>query len=189
MNVPKFTKQGFFKTKIPEKSWLLIQDVLKNHIQERAPEYSDTHKSDLKGWIKSDQFSVATDLLPIWKFPLVKKQVISDMFTVLKEWSGAEISPEGILYGIRFYKNGSTLGMHTDKKDTHHISVNMSVALDGEPWLFDIVDHDGAEHQVLIEPGECVYYESALCLHGRKTPFRGEYYANMYCHFTLKDAI
>ncbi len=94
MNVPKFTKQGFFKTKSPEKSWLLLQDVLKNHIQERAPEYSDTHKSDLKGWIKSDQFSVATDLLPIWKFPLVKKQVISDMFTVLKEWSGAEISPE-----------------------------------------------------------------------------------------------
>jgi len=108
------------------------------------------------------------------------------MYSLLSEWSSANLKKEGILYGIRFYKNGATLGMHFDKKETHHISVNMSVALDGEPWFFDIVDHYGNEHQVLIEPGECVFYESALCLHGRKTPFNGNYYANMYCHFSLK---
>lgn len=186
MNIPKFTDKGFYKTKIPEKSWQMIQEVLANHINERVPEYSDTIKPDLKGWIKSNQFEVATDLLCLQKFPELKKQVISEMYDLLSSWSGAKLNPKGIIYGIRFYKNGATLGMHVDKKETHHISVNMSVALDGEPWLFDIVDHEGVEHQVLIEPGECVYYESALCLHGRKTSFNGNYYANMYCHFTLE---
>jgi len=37
MNIPKFTDKGFFKTKIPEKSWSLIQEVLNSHIEERIP--------------------------------------------------------------------------------------------------------------------------------------------------------
>jgi hypothetical protein len=186
MNIPKFTEKGFFKTKIPEKSWTMIQKVLNSHIEERIPEYSDTKKKDLKSWIKSENFDVATDFLCLSKFPEVTKIVKEEMYSLLSKWSGAKLKNEGIIYGIRFYKNGATLGMHIDKKETHHISVNMSVALDGEPWFFDIVDHYGNEHQVLIEPGECVFYESALCLHGRKTPFNGNYYANMYCHFSLK---
>jgi hypothetical protein len=186
MDINKFTEKGFYKDKISEKSWGMIQEILKNHLHERTPEYSDTHKSDLKGWIKSEDFIVATDFLSLDAFPDLKTQIIKEMYDLLSKWSGANLNPNGIIYGIRFYKNGATLGMHLDRKETHHISVNMSVALDGEPWMFDIIDHDGNEHQVLIEPGECVYYESALCLHGRKTPFKGNYYANMYCHFTLQ---
>lgn len=187
MDLKKFTSKGFYKTKIPEKSWKMIQDILANHIHEKAPEYSDVHKVNLKSWIKSEKFEIASDFLSLEKFPDFKKQVISEMYDLLSEWSGAKLNRNGMVYGIRFYKNGATLGMHTDLKKTHHISVNMSVTLDGEPWFFDIIDHDGNEHQVLIEPGECVYYESALCLHGRKTPFNGNYYANMYCHFTLDE--
>lgn len=186
MNIPKFTDKGFLKAKIPERSWSLIQEALKKHKHERQPEYSDTNKANLKNWIKSDSHQFATDLLSLNEFPEIEKLVIEEMFQLLSEWSGAKINPKGIIYGIRFYKNGATLKMHTDRSETHHISVNMSVALDGEPWFFDIVDHYGNEHQVLIEPGECVYYESALCSHGRKTPFNGNYYANMYCHFTLE---
>ncbi len=186
MNIPKFTEKGFFKTKIPEKSWAMIREVLDSHLEERMPEYSDTQKKDLKGWIKSENFDVATDFLCLSRFPELSKTVKEEMYSLLSEWSGAKLKKDGIIYGIRFYKNGATLGMHVDRKETHHISVNMSVALDGEPWFFDVVDHNGNEHQVLIDPGECVFYESALCLHGRKTPFNGNYYANMYCHFTLE---
>ena len=186
MNIPKFTEKGFLKAKIPERSWSLIQETLKNHKHERELEYSDTKNADLKDWIKSDTHQFATDFLPLNRFPEIGKLVIEEMFHALTEWSGAKVNPKGVVYGIRFYKDGATLKMHTDRKDTHHISVNMSVDLDGEPWFFDIVDHDGNKHQVLIEPGECVYYESAICLHGRETPFNGNYYANMYCHFTLE---
>lgn len=189
MNIPKFTEKGFLKAKIPERSWYLIQEAIKNHKHERQPEYSDTNKADLKNWIQSDSHQFATDFLPLNRFPEIEKTVIQEMFQSLSEWSGAKLNPKGIIYGIRFYKNGATLKMHTDKKDTHHISVNMSVDLDGEPWPFDIVDHDGNKYQVLIEPGECVYYESALCLHGRETPFNGNHYANMYCHFTLEQDV
>ncbi len=186
MELKKFTSKGFYKTKIPETSWKMITEVLINHIHEKVPEYSDSLKPDLKGWIKSKDFNIATDFLCLSKFPEVRKIVAEEMYILLSEWSGTKIKKDGIVYGIRFYKNGATLGMHLDRKETHHISVNMSVALDGEPWFFDIVDHDGNENQILIEPGECVFYESAICLHGRKTPFNGNYYANMYCHFSLE---
>lgn len=186
MNIPKFTEKGFLKANIPQKSWTMIQGILNSHIDERIPEYSDTKRNHLKQWIKSESFEIASDFLCLSRFPEVSKVVKEEMYDLLSEWSGAKLKPQGILYGIRFYKQGSTLGMHTDKKETHHISVNMSVALDGEPWFFDIVDHDGNENQVLIQPGECVFYESALCSHGRKNPFNGNYYANMYCHFTLE---
>lgn len=185
MNIPKFTEKGFLKAKIPERSWSLIQEALKNYKHEKEPEYSDVNKKELKDWIKSDEHQIASDFLPLNRFPEIEKSIVEEMFQALSEWSGANINPKGIVYGIRFYKSGAMLKMHTDRKETHHISVNMTVDLDGEPWFFDIVDHDGNEHQVLIEPGECVYYESALCLHGRKTPFNGNYYGNMYCHFTL----
>ena len=54
MNIPKFTEKGFLKAKIPERSWSLIQEALKNHKHERELEYSDTKNAGLKDWIKSE---------------------------------------------------------------------------------------------------------------------------------------
>ena len=42
-----------------------------------------------------------------------------------------------------------------------------------EPWPLEIYDVDGTRHEVLIEPGELVYYESARCIHGRPDPMKG----------------
>jgi hypothetical protein len=53
-------------------------------------------------------------------------------------------------------------------------------------YVYKFINLVTSKRSVLIEVGECVFYESALCLHGRQTPFNGNYYANMYCHFTLE---
>ena len=56
-----------------------------------------------------------------------------------------------------------------------------------EDWPLEVYDHEGKVHQVIIKPGEMVFYESATVIHGRPTPFNGKYFANIFCHFRPID--
>lgn len=38
-----------------------------------------------------------------------------------------------------------------------------------------------------MEPGDCVFYESASIIHGRPFPLRGEYMANVFAHTKPHD--
>jgi len=87
-------------------------------------------------------------------------------------------------YGIRKYLRGSHLGNHYDKKNTHVISaiIHLDDASD-KPWNLYIEDHHFRPHNVTMEYGDILLYESTTCLHGRPEPFEGESYCNMYVHF------
>jgi prolyl 4-hydroxylase len=58
--------------------------------------------------------------------------------------------------------------MHVDTLSTHVISaiinIDQSVHTD---WPLVVLDHRGNEHQVIMKPGEIVFYESSKLLHGR----------------------
>ena len=45
------------------------------------------------------------------------------------------------------------------------------------------LDHDGKLHAVNMKPGDLLLYESAKLLHGRPTPFDGDFYANIFVHY------
>jgi prolyl 4-hydroxylase len=51
------------------------------------------------------------------------------------------------------------------------------------PWPLYIEDHHFKPHQMTMEYGDVIFYESATCLHGRPTPFDGESNKNIYIHF------
>jgi prolyl 4-hydroxylase len=87
-------------------------------------------------------------------------------------------------YGIRKYLRGSHLGNHYDKKNTHVVSaiIHLDDASD-KPWNLYIEDHHFRPHNVTMEYGDIVLYESTTCLHGRPEPFEGESHCNMYVHF------
>jgi prolyl 4-hydroxylase len=87
-------------------------------------------------------------------------------------------------YGVRKYLRGSHLGNHCDKKNTHVISaiIHLDDASD-KPWNLYIEDHHFRPHNVTMEYGDIVLYESTTCLHGRPEPFEGESHCNMYVHF------
>ena len=87
-------------------------------------------------------------------------------------------------YGIHKYLRGSHLGNHYDKKNTHVISaiIHLDDASD-KPWNLYIEDHHFRPHNVTMEYGDIVLYESTTCLHGRPEPFEGESHCNMYVHF------
>merc|ERR1712157_311248 len=52
-----------------------------------------------------------------------------------------------------------------------------------EPWPIEVIGHDGKAHNVTMEPGDMVLYESHSILHGRPFPLKGRYYANIFIHF------
>lgn len=112
----------------------------------------------------------------------------------------------GQAYGVRVYKNGSTLVSHVDRSETHVIScifhgtpypsipAGLSYSLSlftvghdlDEDWPLEIEDHEGNIHAVNIEPGEMVMYESAKQYHARLTPMRGRHYGSVFIHYFPK---
>lgn len=47
-----------------------------------------------------------------------------------------------------------------------------------EPWPVEVYDHNGQGHNVTMEPGDMVLYESHTVLHGRPFPMNGSHYVN-----------
>jgi hypothetical protein len=56
-----------------------------------------------------------------------------------------------------------------------------------QDWLLTFIDHNGDRHFITLEPGDALYYESASCLHGRPTPFKGNFFANTFVHFKVEE--
>lgn len=109
--------------------------------------------------------------------------------TTLEEWIGGDIPLEPTsMYGIRMYLNNSVLENHVDRLKTHAVStiINLDQDLD-EPWPLHIFDHAGNLHEIIMEPGDMVLYESARAVHGRPVPMQGKYYSNFFTHFAPVD--
>ena len=58
---------------------------------------------------------------------------------------------------------------------------------DDEPWPIQIEDHNGRLHSISLAPGQMLFYESAKCLHGRMTKFKGRYYGSIFLHYQPVD--
>ena len=54
------------------------------------------------------------------------------------------------------------------------------------PWPLTVIDHNGRKDKVYLEKGEMVLYESAKVMHGRQFYLDGDYYDNLFVHFTIK---
>ena len=70
---------------------------------------------------------------------------------------------------------------------THVISaiLNIKQKVDS-PWPLQIYDNDGKLHEITLEPGEMVWYESARLIHGRVKKLNGTYYENVFVHYMPK---
>eukprot|EP01034_Spumella_vulgaris_P024333 gene24334-30656_t len=84
--------------------------------------------------------------------------------------------------------------VHWHKKcwpHTHVISSIVHIAHeydnDDEPWPIQIEDHNGKLHSVSLEPGEMLFYESAVCVHGRQRLLKGKYYGSIFLHYQPVD--
>ena len=190
--LPKFTEKGFVKLKLPQSDWELVQEMYES-VKESISEEKFNGKEDFipgKG--------NTSNIMSLESVPHLKLQLHNSLLPLHKSWANTNIEPT-FIYGIRSYNKGATLTEHVDRIETHHISSIILVDKDlrcgcknkefGDDWALDIQDHNGEWHKVYLEPGEILMYESARCKHGRKDPFQGKYYRNMFIHYKLTDYI
>ena len=106
------------------------------------------------------------------------------MKTLVEAWSGVELELTDI-YGMREYRDGARLLSHVDREATHAASliINVAQGVIRKPWPVEIYDHADRLHEITMEAGDIIYYESARCLHGRMQPLEGEFYVNLFAHY------
>lgn len=107
---------------------------------------------------------------------------------IVEAWSGTKLIGS-MAYGLRVYRNDSTLNMHLDRSETHVISAILHVGHDedSEPWPLVIEGFDGTTNEVSLESGDMLLYESSKAAHGRPKPFNGEWYSSLFIHFYPVD--
>lgn len=72
-----------------------------------------------------------------------------------------------------------------DKSESHVISSILHVDHDpmSEPWPIVIEDFHGNLHEVVLESGDMLLYESSKCYHGRPKRFKGSWYTSLFIHY------
>lgn len=117
--------------------------------------------------------------------PDLTQRVLHELKHYAETWAkGVELTPYRA-YGFRLYQNDSQLHMHVDKGQTHIISfiLHIDSSEDAEPWPIFIEDFHGRTHEVVLTPGDMLFYESSKCFHGRPKRFRGSWYSSIFVHY------
>ncbi|CAB9519097.1 Ankyrin Repeat [Seminavis robusta] len=105
---------------------------------------------------------------------------------LVEAWAGVPVEQTD-MYGLRQYVEGARLLTHVDRESTHAVSLIVNIAQHNltEPWPVEANDHADRLHEIIMQPGDIVYYESAKALHGRNRPLMGEdaRYINLFTHY------
>jgi len=172
--VRTYTPKGFKKIQTPPE----IQKYLANVAltTDRTPEKSN------------NIFRRTSSGLPpyLLLIPQSKKQWIGETLKpIMERWSGLELKQTSV-YGPREYRRGSSLRMHVDTESTHIISGILHIHREGmdSDWPLVVINRNGERESIFMKPGELVLYESASLPHSREQPLNGDYYVNMFIHYS-----
>jgi len=183
--VPSFTDVGFKVMKAPDKMWSMIHDYYTEQLpsQLEVEEWPDANTYVNHWSAPTYMVRLPEEWQPGGK---LKREIFQTVQPILESWSGRELQSTD-LYGIRVYSDGSVLNAHVDRVSTHAVSAIINVDQDVfEDWPLEIYDHNGRAHNISIEPGNMILYESAKCIHSRPFPFNGHSFANVFVHFRPK---
>jgi len=183
-----FTGEGFKKVKIPTK---LYKKMLVWYLQneDKAIIEASADPSVLQYIRNAYKPGLNTKITHLHSDKKLLTEFNDTMLEMCGEWSKQDDLVHTSTYGIRVYEDGDILQSHTDRPNTHIISAICSIYQEDmkEPWGLQIKDHNGWWHEVFLEPGEMVFYESDILEHGRMYPLKGKSYANIFVHFKPKN--
>jgi len=179
-NVPQrtFSPLGFAKGRLPNDVFGSMGAFFYNN---RLNKYREEWggKGVFVNWWQSDVFmmQIPWNLKGIWQIRLAD---------LVSEWVGMPCE-QTVMYGLRQYESGARLLTHVDRLSTHVVSLIVNVAQGGleQDWPVEVFDHAGRLHEVVMEAGDIVYYESAKNLHSRNRPLMGKdaFYVNLFTHY------
>jgi prolyl 4-hydroxylase len=181
-SVVNYTETGFLKVKAPEalfRELVAFWETNKNEWVEEWPGKLSTYHNS---------WEAPTRIVRIENGTLVGggnglvRRIGDAVRPVLEAWTGMKLA-RASAYGVRAYRNGSILAPHLDRLPLV-VSAIVNVAQDSveEPWPLELYDHEGVAHNVTVEPGDMVLYESHSVIHGRPFPLRGLSFASV-CEF------
>lgn len=174
--VPSLTKEGFYKDRLPPTTFARVTKFYKENYN------TSMTNEEYDGGPLYNQRTIPTYHTPL------PHRLQNDIFMELKDlmevWAGGMKLKGTSCYGVRTYSPGSYLHLHVDTAQTHVISGIVNVAQEvSKPWPLEILDHKGKLHEVNMDPGDLLFYESAKLLHGRPQPLEGQFYANIFVHY------
>ncbi|MEY2959068.1 MAG: hypothetical protein RLZZ01_1636 [Actinomycetota bacterium] len=171
---PTYTDSGFAKVPTPAPVHRALAALYAERFDARFGE-------------RPDEFHLPTGTPDFIDIDDAKAQFSLALQQVHEEWAGCELEPTAV-YGLRVYRRGQTLVPHTDILETHVISSIVHIGHDtDEPWPLWFEDIHGVEHDIVLEPGEMLLYESARCRHGRVVPLLGDSYCSLFVHYRPID--
>jgi hypothetical protein len=173
-----FSPLGFKKGRLPPDVFASIGAFYYNNAQSVVREEWDDKGVFVNWW--------ETDVLFV-QIPWELKEIYQGRLkAMVEEWAGEPVE-QTVMYGLRMYREGARLLTHVDRHSTHAVSLIVNVAQGNltDPWPVEVQDHANRMHEVIMEPGDVVYYESAKCLHARNRPMKGPnaYYVNLFTHY------
>ena len=174
--VPNFTEYGFALARAPDSLTNDLQQAIRTGLPTADVEPMDG------GVINAPQ--------PPWlvQRPDLTQRVLHELHPYAEEWAGTKLTPHQA-YGFRLYRNESQLLMHVDRLQTHVLSFiyHIDSSEDAEPWPIFIEDFQGRTHEVILTPGDMLFYESSKCFHGRPRRFHGSWYSSIFVHYYPSD--
>jgi prolyl 4-hydroxylase len=180
-SVQNYTATGFYKTRAPEAVFHLIQEFWEENKNKSTVEW---HKPTTyhNNWEIPPTIIRVDDRKLVGGGKVLQAAISNAARDVMEEWTGQRLASTSV-YGIRIYHNQSILSPHVDRLPlVSSAIINVAQSTD-EPWPLEVYDHDGVAHNITMEPGDMVMYESHSVIHGRPHPLQGEFYANVFVHF------
>jgi len=172
-----FTENGWGLTKAPAPILQKLKESLKNGMS----------KENIQ--TETDSAAIETDNRPLFiDQNELNREILLSLLPLHEAWAGVSLVPNNA-YGLRVYRNESSLNMHVDKTQTHIISSILHVSHDEsmENWPIIIEDFQGNTNEVYLEDGDMLFYESSKCLHGRPKKMNGEWYTSLFIHYYPTD--
>lgn len=181
-----YTTLGFKKMRVPEDVFSALRSFYdSNKANKKLEQWS-------RGYTYTNHWSSPTYMVSPEDSNLrgggttLKNFIWEGISPIIEEWTGHKLRPTS-MYGVRIYTDGAILATHVDRLplvSSCIVNVDQDVR---EPWPIEVYDHDGVAHNVTMEPGDMVLYESSTVLHGRPAPLNGSHYANIFIHFEPID--
>ncbi len=169
---------GFLKARVPEP----VRRGITEHFNRARPLSRPEERTE---YLQASDADETPSLL--LEDPGFNRGILDALRPVHEQWAGTALRGSAC-YGIRVYLKGSYLYNHVDRIDTHVISSTICVDQDlSSPWPLYIEDLEGRPHEVVMAPGDMVFYESARLRHGRPYPLDGAFYAGMFVHYAPLD--
>ena len=184
--IQNYTHSGYAKVPTPSKVIELLRNFWEKNERYTWPEFWDDGNTYVNHWeIPTRLLNIGRQDLPYTFTTQEYDTIIQSIQEILESWTNQPLILTSA-YGIRVYGEGAILAPHVDRLPlVSSAIINVFQYNVTEPWVLELIGHDGIAHNLTADPSEMILYESASIIHGRPFPLKGKgaMYGSIFVHF------